>query len=165
MILAASSSSAIRTSNRCSLISGRSIAGLRMSPSSPPVHVTSTEWTPSALYLATVAAPLELSSSGWAWTWSRASGSVMPEKLSAPATDPHRRWSQAAREPARSQAGDVPLPQLDPVGQGLELELAGLLVLPHAPPEELAEVGPSLVGTAGDDLVAGVELHTAPRPV
>ncbi len=51
--------------------SGVSMAGLRMSPSSPPVQHTSTVRTPSAWYLATVGAPLEASSSGCAWTLSR----------------------------------------------------------------------------------------------
>ena len=41
-------SSAMRTSWRCSRTSGVSMAGLRMSPSSPPVQHTSTERTPSA---------------------------------------------------------------------------------------------------------------------
>ena len=56
--------------------SGRSMAGFRMSPSSPPVQHTSTVRTPSAWYLATVPAPLDDSSSGWACTARRQRGSV-----------------------------------------------------------------------------------------
>src|SRR5688572_12759807 len=71
MTSAACCSSAMRTACRSARTSGLSIAGLRMSPSSPPVQHTSTVRTPSAWYLATVPAPLEDSSSGWAWTVSR----------------------------------------------------------------------------------------------
>ena len=52
---------------------GVSIAGLRMSPASPPVQHTST-LRAIGLVLATVGAPLDASSSGWAWTVSRRSG-------------------------------------------------------------------------------------------
>ncbi len=45
--------------------------GFCSSPSSPPVQHTSTVWTPSAWYRATVGAPFDASSSGWAWTESR----------------------------------------------------------------------------------------------
>src|SRR5207245_5589250 len=55
--------------------SGVSAAGLRMSPASPPVHVTSTQRTPSAAYFAVVPDPFDASSSGCAWTWQRQSGS------------------------------------------------------------------------------------------
>ena len=55
--------------------------GFWRSPSSPPVQQTSTVWTCSAWYLATVAAPLEASSSGWAWTLSSASRSCTPVRL------------------------------------------------------------------------------------
>ena len=48
--------------------SGRSMAGLRMSPSSPPVQHTSVVWTPCEAYSETVPAPFDDSSSGWAWT-------------------------------------------------------------------------------------------------
>src|SRR5688500_13207769 len=58
----------MRTACRLSRTSGLSMAGLRMSPSSPPVQQTSTVRTPSAWYLATVPAPFDDSSSGWAWT-------------------------------------------------------------------------------------------------
>src|SRR5580700_2244901 len=71
MISVAAFSSAIRTRPMSARTSGVSIAGLRMSPSSPPVAVTSTVCTPSAWYLATVGAPLEASSSGCAWTLRR----------------------------------------------------------------------------------------------
>src|SRR6185437_6834343 len=74
MIRAASASSRRRTSARWSRISGRSMAGFKMSPSSPPVQHTRTVWTPSAWYRATVPAPLDDSSSGWAWTVSRQRG-------------------------------------------------------------------------------------------
>src|SRR5882757_293855 len=61
---------------------GCSTAGFKMSPASPPVQQTSTLCTPSAAYLAVVPAPFEASSSGWAWTWSRASrSSVTPGTL------------------------------------------------------------------------------------
>src|ERR687889_1822660 len=48
--------------------SGRSRFGLRIEPRSPPVQVTTWTSTPSATYLAVVAAPLLDSSSGWACT-------------------------------------------------------------------------------------------------
>ena len=54
--------------------SGVSIAGLRMSPASPPVQHTSTVWTPSSWYRATVALPFDASSSGCACTVRTASG-------------------------------------------------------------------------------------------
>src|SRR4051794_15424506 len=67
-MLIAVTSSRRRTAARSATISGRSIAGLRMSPRSPPVHVTTRTSTPSSAYLAIVAAPLLDSSSGWACT-------------------------------------------------------------------------------------------------
>src|SRR4051812_45762423 len=67
-------SSSIRTSCRGARTSGVSTAGLRMSPSSPPVQHTRTPRMPSAAYLATVPAPLDASSSGWACTDRRLSG-------------------------------------------------------------------------------------------
>ena len=57
--------------------SGVSMAGFRMSPRSPPVAVTTRTCTPSATYLAMVAAPLLDSSSGWAWTAIKRSGSPL----------------------------------------------------------------------------------------
>src|SRR3954452_795661 len=57
------------------LTSSVSIAGLRMSPASPPVQHTSTHHAPSSWYLATVPAPFDDSSSGWACTASRRSWS------------------------------------------------------------------------------------------
>ena len=58
--------------------SGRSIAGFRIEPRSPPVQVTTWTSTPSATYLAVLAAPLLDSSSGWAWTCIRRSmGSIL----------------------------------------------------------------------------------------
>src|SRR5256884_8409739 len=66
--------SAMRTSARLSRTSGGSAAGLRMSPASPPVQHTSTQRTPSAVYLATVPAPFDASSSGCACTASRDNG-------------------------------------------------------------------------------------------
>src|SRR6478736_3309763 len=71
MMSAAVWSSRMRTPWRSALTSGRSMAGLRISPSSPPVQVTSTDRTPLVLYSATVGAPLEASSSGWACSESR----------------------------------------------------------------------------------------------
>ena len=52
---------------------GSRSAGFCRSPSSPPVQQTSTVCTPSAWYRATVGAPLDASSSGWAWTVSSVS--------------------------------------------------------------------------------------------
>jgi len=49
--------------------SGRSIFGFNTEPRSPPVQVATATRTPSATYLAVVAAPLDDSSSGWACTW------------------------------------------------------------------------------------------------
>ena len=54
---------------------GSRSAGFCRSPSSPPVQHTSTVCTPWALYIASVGAPFEASSSGWAWTVSRQSRS------------------------------------------------------------------------------------------
>src|SRR5712675_1138608 len=72
----------MRTSWRFARTSGVSTAGFKMSPASPPVQHTRTLCTPSAAYLAVVPAPFEASSSGWAWTWSRASrSSVTPGTL------------------------------------------------------------------------------------
>ena len=67
-----------------SLTSGRSMAGFRMSPSSPPVQHTRTVWTPWSWYRATVAGPFEDSSSGWAWTARRHRRSAMPPNLPEP---------------------------------------------------------------------------------
>src|SRR2546430_2772548 len=66
--------SAMRTSARLSRTSGVSAAGWRMSPAAPPVQQTSTQRTPSAVYLATVPAPFDASSSGCACTASRDNG-------------------------------------------------------------------------------------------
>src|SRR5580698_3244508 len=57
-----------RTLVMSALISGRSMAGFRMSPRSPPVIVQTRTWAPSRTYLAIVAAPLLDSSSGCACT-------------------------------------------------------------------------------------------------
>ncbi len=56
--------------------SGRSIAGLRMLPASPPVQVTTMTSWPASAYLAVVAAPLLDSSSGCACTVIRRSAEV-----------------------------------------------------------------------------------------
>src|SRR3954453_20726415 len=66
----------MRTSCRFARTSGVSTAGLRMSPSSPPVQHTRTAPIPSAAYLATVADPFDASSSGCAWTDRRRRGGV-----------------------------------------------------------------------------------------
>src|SRR5687767_12166213 len=63
-----SRSSSMRISGNRARTSSLSIAGLRMSPASPPVQQTSTVLIPSAAYLAMVAAPFDASSSGWACT-------------------------------------------------------------------------------------------------
>src|SRR3954447_11157960 len=65
-----------RISGRFSQTSGRSSAGLSTEPRSPPVQVATMTRTPSATYLAIVAAPLLDSSSGWACTASRRNGSA-----------------------------------------------------------------------------------------
>ena len=52
--------------------------GFCRSPSSPPVQHTSTVWTPSAPYFATVGAPFDASSSGCACTVNRASRPAGP---------------------------------------------------------------------------------------
>src|ERR1700704_5196463 len=54
------------------------MAGLRMSPASPPVQHTSTARAPSSWYLRTEAGPLDASSSGWACTVSRRNWSTRP---------------------------------------------------------------------------------------
>src|SRR5947209_2974263 len=79
-------SSSRRTSWMFPRTSGLSMAGLRMSPSSPPVAHTNTVCTPSAWYLATVPAPLDASSSGWAWTQSRQRRSSIPQNYRYGAT-------------------------------------------------------------------------------
>ena len=66
MTSAARASSDSRSSAIRAWTSGVSMAGLRTSPSSPPVQHTSTVCTPSAWYRATVPAPFDASSSGWA---------------------------------------------------------------------------------------------------
>src|SRR3954470_6497043 len=62
------SSSGVRPWNGCP---GSRSAGFCRSPSSPPVQHTRTVCTPCALYIATVGAPFDASSSGWACTVSR----------------------------------------------------------------------------------------------
>src|SRR4051794_29556609 len=74
MIRADSASSSARTAWMRLRTSSVSIAGLRMSPASPPVQHTSTQYAPSSWYLATVPAPFDASSSGGAWTLSRGGG-------------------------------------------------------------------------------------------
>src|SRR6478752_3192179 len=86
-------SSAMRTACRLARTSGVSTAGFKMSPASPPVQHTSTLCTPSAAYFAVVPAPLDASSSGWAWTCSRLRRSSVTRRTLAPAfegRDPHR---------------------------------------------------------------------------
>ena len=90
-------------SRRCwPATSGRSIAGLRIEPRSPPVQVATTTSTPSATYLAVVAAPLLDSSSGWACTCisrSRSPSAVHPQRpdASCGAMLPRRPATPAAR--------------------------------------------------------------------
>ena len=67
-----------RISVMFSSTSGRSMPGLRIEPRSPPVQVTTCTSTPSATYLAVLAAPLLDSSSGWAWTCMRRSMGSIP---------------------------------------------------------------------------------------
>ena len=83
--------------------SGRSIAGLSTDPRSPPVQVATRTRTPSATYLAIVAAPLLDSSSGWAWTASSrsSSGSVTRPLSPGPDTGGGRPRTQ----PANPQVG------------------------------------------------------------
>ena len=99
-------SSAMRTSARLSRTSGVSAAGLRMSPASPPVQHASTQRMPSAVYLATVPAPFDASSSGCACTASRHNG--LPAWSRGVAAMRKRRYRTAlrsltatARAPAR----------------------------------------------------------------
>jgi hypothetical protein len=93
-------SSSIRTSCRRALTSSSSIAGLRMSPASPPVQHTSTVFVPAALALAMVPAPFEASSSGWAWTvmTQRSGTSGMAATLPGPCwrSGPHGTSTRAA---------------------------------------------------------------------
>src|SRR3954451_13624610 len=85
MMRADSASSSARTASMRARTSSLSIAGLRMSPASPPVQHTSTQYAPSSWYFATVPAPFDASSSGWAWTLSRrrraSSGTGIPGKV------------------------------------------------------------------------------------
>src|SRR5258708_6003009 len=83
MASALARSSASRTACRSARTSGVSAAGLRISPSSPPVQHTSAARMPSAAYRATVPAPFDASSSGCACTDTRHNG--------LPATDRARR--------------------------------------------------------------------------
>src|SRR5919202_4990782 len=80
--------------------SGRSMLGLRIEPRSPPVHVTTWTSTPSATYLAVVAAPLLDSSSGWAWTCIRRS---MTAILGWGGESPDARSDRAVRRPVASE--------------------------------------------------------------
>src|ERR1700722_251741 len=125
MIAVAALSSAIRTLPMSALTSGVSMAGLRMSPSSPPVQHTRTVRTPSAWYRATVLAPLEDSSSGWACTESRQRRSGTAPTLAAPG----RRAAVAPRPPlglmlgiygrhVAEDQGDIPGEGQQGVGQG-----------------------------------------------
>src|SRR3954453_18548910 len=66
--------SASRTDGRSALTSAVSAAGLRISPSSPPVQHTSAARMPSAAYRATVPGPFDASSSGCACTDTRHNG-------------------------------------------------------------------------------------------
>ena len=94
MMRTASSSSRRRTAARSARTSSESASGFRMSPASPPVHVTSTVRTPSAPYRAMVAAPLDASSSGWACTESTRSAAGGVGSMAPHAT--------AGRDPARA---------------------------------------------------------------
>src|SRR3712207_1409719 len=87
----ARSISSRRISGRRSQMSGRSSAGLSTDPRSPPVQVATMTRTPSATYLAIVAAPLLDSSSGWACTASRRNGSASVTGPSSPARTTSRR--------------------------------------------------------------------------
>src|SRR3712207_3198660 len=80
-----------RISGRRSQTSGRSSAGLSTEPRSPPVQVATMTRAPSATYLAMVAAPLLDSSSGWACTASRRSGSASVTPTSSPGRAGRRR--------------------------------------------------------------------------
>ena len=102
----ARSISARRISAMLASTSGRSIAGLRIEPRSPPVHVATTTSTPSATYLAVVAAPLLDSSSGCACTCSRRS-------LSPSASVRGPREFIAAHVATRSAFRGVPLPPVE----------------------------------------------------
>src|SRR5262245_38210783 len=124
MIWAARSSSPRRTAAMSAAISGLSMAGLRMSPASPPVQVTSTVRTPSAWYRATVPGPFEASSSGWACTVMRqrresgiaghATGRGGPRRRATgtrarPGTECRELdWTVVPREPRRKHQMDSP---------------------------------------------------------
>src|SRR4051812_40304837 len=170
MIFAERASSSRRTSCRLSRTSGRSMAGLRMSPSSPPVQHTSTVRTPWSLYLATVPAPLDASSSGCAWTVSKQSGSAMRQRYRSRPRAQRARWDQAPPGSADgvTNAVRVPWPSAGRTGstvEGQQVVAAALLVEQEAPAEHLGEHLPALVGTAGDELVASVQPHRTPGPV
>ena len=70
------SCSGVRSWNGCP---GSRSVGFWRSPSSPPVQHTSTVLTPSAWYFASVGAPLDASSSGWACTVRMVRGSDIPD--------------------------------------------------------------------------------------
>ena len=109
-IEAASAISARRSRAMSARFSGVSRREFRIVPRSPPVHVATITRTPSATYLAVVAAPLEDSSSGWAWTWSSRSASDpcmagivarQPRREAAPPTRMDAMTTDAAERLAR----------------------------------------------------------------
>src|SRR3954454_738390 len=96
-----SRASAISSTRICgsrSQTSGRSMAGLSTEPRSPPVQVATMTRTPSATYLAMVAAPLLDSSSGCACTASRRSWSGEVTRALSPCR------GRALRTPVRAGA-------------------------------------------------------------
>ena len=74
---------------------GVSIAGFRMSPASPPVQHTSTSRDALGGVRAIVGAPLDASSSGWAWTCKDSGGQPSPPTI--PARTPLSEPAQALR--------------------------------------------------------------------
>src|SRR4051812_8361583 len=120
-------SSSIRTSCRRARTSGVSTAGLRMSPSSPPVQQTRTPRMPSAAYLATVPAPFDASSSGWACTDRRLRGaSVISGELTLRTA--RRRLVDRVRRRRRARHVDLDPPDAPDPAAAQPLEREGRMV-------------------------------------
>src|SRR5690606_3559154 len=112
-IFAASAISRRRTSASGPFV--RTYDCFRMSPRSPPAHDTTTTSAPCAAYLASVAAPLLDSSSGWACTAMRRLGAAPLRPASFTLLDPFLRtlvWAPLSPTPRTAPTGIQPLPEI-----------------------------------------------------
>src|SRR6266566_4365327 len=125
--------------------SGRSIAGFRMSPRSPPVSVATSTWTPSATYAAIVAAPLLDSSSGWACTASSRSGPSLPDALTDTVSDQD--------SPDNQTSPDDAVPSAVQFARAVHAGQFALIL--HAGSPALAPYGPGRTRTRGQHYGGG----------